>query len=172
MSAPGPLPGSYWVESGRLMAGKYPADKFFESETRRRIGKLLDAGITSFFDLTQEGELGEYAPLLSEEAGWRDVQASHRRFAIPDFSTPSRLQMRVILNALDAALTAGEMVYVHCWGGVGRTGTVIGCHLVRHGLSGAQALARIAELRGDNLSPETDEQRSMVLHWKENGLEP
>ena len=27
----------------------------------------------------------------------------------------------------------GRKVYVHCWGGVGRTGTVVGCYLVRQG---------------------------------------
>lgn len=35
------------------------------------------------------------------------------------------------------ALAAGQTVYVHCYGGIGRTGTVVGCWLVRHGLSGA-----------------------------------
>ncbi len=36
---------------------------------------------------------------------------------------------------------------MHCWGGVGRTGTVVGCWLVRHGLDDGDAIARIATLR-------------------------
>ena len=36
-------------------------------------------------------------------------------------------------------------VYVHCWGGIGRTGTTVGCWFVRHGRTGDQALAEIAE---------------------------
>jgi len=36
--------------------------------------------------------------------------------------------MHEILDTIDAALSAKRIVYVHCWGGVGRTGTVIGCH--------------------------------------------
>ena len=31
-------------------------------------------------------------------------------------------------------------MYLHCWGGVGRTGTVVGCWLVRHGRTGDEAL--------------------------------
>jgi hypothetical protein len=44
---------------------------------------------------------------------------------------------------------------------------VAGCWLVRQGLTGEQALARIAELRGDHEAPETEKQRAFVLNWKE-----
>ena len=75
--------------------------------------------------------------------------------------------MSDILDAIDAALRDGKTVYVHCWGGVGRTGTVIGCWLVRHGKTGDEALSQIAEwwwrgvqkVRRQPRSPET--RRSM-----------
>jgi len=38
-------------------------------------------------------------------------------------------------------------VFVHCWGGVGRTGTVVGCLLVDAGHDGQAALDRITALR-------------------------
>src|SRR3712207_6971239 len=41
----------------------------------------------------------------------------------------------------------GGLPYVHCWGGIGRTGTVVGCYLVEHGMDGEQAIAAIAEWR-------------------------
>lgn len=53
--------------------------------------------------------------------------------------TPTVDQMRAILDAIDRA--AGSIVYVHCWGGHGRTGTVAGCYLVRHGQDTRQSLA-------------------------------
>ena len=31
--------------------------------------------------------------------------------------------MQEILDAVDRALAAGRNVYLHCWGGIGRTGT-------------------------------------------------
>jgi protein-tyrosine phosphatase len=92
----------------------------------------------------------------------------YSRLPIPDYSIPSPSHMTAILDTLDAALAAGHSVYLHCHGGRGRTGTAIGCWLVRQGMAGEQALARIAELRGDHDSPETDEQRNFVLTWSEN----
>jgi protein-tyrosine phosphatase len=78
--------------------------------------------------------------------------------------------MTAILDTMDATLER-EVVYLHCWGGSGRTGTVIGCWLVRHGMDCDQALATIAALRretayGDRPSPESDEQRDMVRAWR------
>jgi protein-tyrosine phosphatase len=79
--------------------------------------------------------------------------------------------MTRILDDVDAALEAGGSVYVHCWGGIGRTGTVVGCWLMRHGLDGGDPLARIADLRrnlpaASVASPETLAQRTMVSAWK------
>jgi protein-tyrosine phosphatase len=44
-------------------------------------------------------------------------------------------------------IAAGRVVYVHCWGGKGRTATVVGCLLIDAGLDYDAAIARIAELR-------------------------
>ena len=78
--------------------------------------------------------------------------------------------MTSILETIDGVLAAGRAVYVHCYGGIGRTGTVVGCFLARHGMAGAEALEQIARWRertpdGWKRSPETDEQRQMVLNW-------
>jgi protein tyrosine phosphatase len=93
---------------------------------------------------------------------------------------PSSKLMTSILDTLDGALGVGA-TYVHCVGGRGRTGTVVGCYLVRHAArlmgandgqdAGTLALARIAELRAAQRvplaerSPETRAQREFVLGW-------
>ena len=79
--------------------------------------------------------------------------------------------MTRILDDLDAAIERGGVAYVHCWGGIGRTGTVVGCWLMRHGLEGDDPIGRIAELRRDVsgasvASPQTSAQRAMVRAWK------
>jgi protein-tyrosine phosphatase len=79
--------------------------------------------------------------------------------------------MRQILDDIDAALEDDRPVYVHCWGGKGRAGTVVGCYLVRHKLAAPDAaLARITELRQgiipSQASPETQEQCDFVRGWK------
>jgi protein-tyrosine phosphatase len=39
------------------------------------------------------------------------------------------------------------VVYLHCWGGKGRTCTVVGCLLIDGGLDYEAAIVRIAQLR-------------------------
>jgi protein-tyrosine phosphatase len=63
---------------------------------------------------------------------------------------------------------------VHCWGGKGRTGTVVGCYLTRHRIAaGSDLIKKIKELRKDtedfsDPSPETREQNNMVITWKKD----
>lgn len=139
----------------RLVAGPYPAPADVE--------RLRAAGVELFVDLTEKGEYG-IAPY--DSAG-----ARHVRFPIPDHGVPGGEEMKAILDALDAARADGTGVYVHCLAGAGRTGTVAGCWLVRHGLTGEEALVAIAERRGVACrpSPETPEQRALVLRWPPDG---
>lgn len=172
-SARGPIPNSYQLCDGRLIAGEYPGEHGHPA--RAKLVALLDAGVRTFIDLTEPHELEPYDALLAEEAASRGVTATHVRLPIPDFSVPrSTDAMRDILDAIDAALENGGGAYVHCWGGVGRTATVIGCHLVRTGMPADAALARVAELfqvmeKYDprRRSPETAEQEAYVRGWRE-----
>ncbi len=166
-----PIPDSYWVIPGKLAAGVYPGSRFFEEETRRRLSDLMVSGVNFFLDLTTPDELPPYEKLLQEQSGWLEKEASYRRMAVPDMQSPDEAQMVAILNTIDIGIRAKKVVYVHCYAGIGRTGTVIGCYLTRHGMPGAEALNTIALMRAglDNgwvRSPETDEQVEFVLNWE------
>jgi hypothetical protein len=169
---PLPIPESYWVIPGQFLAGEYPGT--WENErTRQRMDLFLEAGINTFIDLTAEGELIPYAPTLSEQAVVYSIPVAHQRFSIGDFGTPTIAQMQTILNILDNSLLNGRKVYVHCWAGVGRTGTTVGCYLVRHGLKGDEALSQLAswwqhvpKRTLHPRSPETDEQVKFIQAWK------
>ncbi len=62
--------------------------------------------------------------------------------------------MDAALADLRARIGAGECVYLHCWGGRGRAGTVGACALADlYGLSADDALARVQrafDTRGDD----------------------
>lgn len=164
-----PIPDAYWVIPNRLLAGEYPGSKQ-PDEARIKLRRFLDTGVTFFLDLTEAGELEPYAALLQEEADVRGRTAEHRRLAVCDGSAASPALMMRILDTMDAALEAGEVVYVHCWGGHGRTGAAVGCYLVRHGLTGEEALAEVRRLHATMAdhhipSPERPEQVALVRDW-------
>ncbi len=165
-----PIPDSYWVLPGRLLAGEYPGSKD-ATEARRKLDHFLAAGVTYFLDLTQPSELLPYAAMLQEEAAAAGRTTIHHRMPIPDQGTPSVAETKHRLDVIDAALADRHVVYVHCYGGVGRTGVIAGCFLVRHGMTGDEALAEIARLRqgtpdGYKRSPETPAQAARVRTWR------
>ena len=61
--------------------------------------------------------------------------------------------MRAILDLLHRETAVGRACYVHCWGGIGRTGTVIGCWLRESGLDGDAALAQVQRLYCRHMHP-------------------
>ena len=139
-----PHANCYWLIPGRLLAGEHPG-VVPGASVNATVDALLDAGVREFIDLTEEHEPPPlYAAALRERAGARGIAARHRRFAIPDCGVPSDALMRTILDAIHNALETENAVYVHCYAGVGRTGTVVGCFLREHGLSSADALAVLA----------------------------
>jgi len=169
-----PISESYWLQPGRFLAGEYPAAAYVE-RARERLVRFLETGINTFFDLTIPNELPPYYPILFVEADKRGIEVQHERFPILDHNIPPHSTMTAALDAIDSALQAGRNIYVHCWGGIGRTGTTVGCYLVRHGLTGEQALAQLAGLWKDvpkssyfPRSPETERQIQFVMRWKED----
>ncbi len=166
-----PIIESYWVEENRLLAGEYPGSHDPES-ARRRIAAFLEAGITAFIDLTDPHELAPYEGILQDEAKNYGIHVSYQRLPIRDMSVPTSDSMTKILNAIDQAINDGQCVYVHCWGGIGRTGTVVGCHLVRHGTANEKALEQVNQWYQTRpakpyhpRSPQTEEQVEFVRNW-------
>jgi len=165
-----PLPNSHWIEPGRLLAGEHPSGSD-DKATRKRLGKLIGAGIDCFLDLTEPGELESYEPLLAAVPGG-DV-ATYLRRPIRDHGVPqSEAGMREILAALDRALAEGRRVYLHCRAGIGRTNLVAGCWIASSSGDGEAALERLNRAWQDNARsrtwasiPETAAQADFVRRW-------
>ncbi len=167
-----PISESYWVKPGLFLAGEYPG-RYEVEQTRKRIDALIEAGFDTIIDLTKPNETTPYLRILQEQSHAYGVSMHHHRFPIGDFGLPTPELMDSILDQIDESLGAGRKVYLHCWGGIGRTGTTVGCYLVRHGMSGGQALEQLAtwwrqvpKSRIHPRSPETYEQVEFIRNWK------
>jgi len=172
-----PIRESYWVIPRRFLAGAYPGLRYDMEGTRKRLTAFLDAGFDTFIDLTSEGEYPDYLPILQEEAKAYERLIHHQRFSFPDFAVPAPEMMIAALDAIDTGLAEGRHIYLHCVGGIGRTGTTVGCWLVRHGMKPKEALLHLGKLYYSaeqstfmSHSPETEEQARFILNWTENGL--
>jgi ADP-ribosylglycohydrolase len=167
-----PFANCYWVVPGRLMAGEYPLNEDVE-ESAVRLQNLLLVGVTRFINLTAPLELSEYLEHLPLRFGGKPV--SMERYAIKDHATPLQPEaMTVILDRIEAALSAGDVVYVHCRAGIGRTGMVVGCYLARQGLNGDAALEQLNALWQDcgrasswPVVPESEAQEQFVRSYAE-----
>jgi ADP-ribosylglycohydrolase len=166
-----PIDNSYWIIPGRFLAGEYPRNHDHESSVTK-LHALTAAGVRVFIDLTTPLDgLLPYRDILLQ----LDPHAEYHAFPVPDMDTPlAEATTCDILDEIDLALASGKGVYLHCWGGVGRTGTLVGCWLARHGLDGDAALTKLGELwkrcpksrfRG---SPETQRQRDYIVAWRDH----
>ena len=136
----------WWVHPGQLMAGEYPG-ALGPDKAEDKIAVLLDAGIRTFVDLTTPSDgLEPYGPRLNAAAEARGLDVERLEFPIPDMHVREDGGYDEIVDAIQDSSERGG-VYVHCWGGVGRTGTVIGCLLADEGLGFDQIIDRFAQLR-------------------------
>ena len=172
-----PFKNAYWVEPGLLLAGPYPGDVSTE-QAEAKIRALADSGIGVVINLQPADEVNrEGASFPDLKSRLADLGIDCIRLPIRDMDVPAKADMSKVLDAIDHANALGKTVYVHCWGGHGRTGTVVGCWLRRHGLDGQQgALARMKEIRAaadiHAESPQTPAQRNLVSTWPSPDMIP
>lgn len=137
---------AWWVEPGCLLAGEY-AGHPDAARARQKVDLLIDAGVRTFVDLTTpEDRLEPYDHLVRAAADARRLELRHVMFPIPDMHVVEDDRYDEVARLIEEGLARGA-VYVHCWGGIGRTGTVIGCVLADEGLGYDEIIDRLATLR-------------------------
>ncbi|MGM9802735.1 MAG: ADP-ribosylglycohydrolase family protein [Muribaculaceae bacterium] len=118
-----PLHQSYYI--GRyLFAGEYPGDKYGEL-AEAKLKRMHHFGVRHFVDLTEEGELRPYHKLLPGDT-------TYLRFPIRDVDVPKSVEdVHQLIDKMEYLMQQDGYTYIHCWGGVGRTGTIVACYEAR-----------------------------------------
>ena len=154
----------HWVSGpwpGRLAVASRPrGGDWLEDE----IASWRRAGIdTVFSSLTPEEERDLD---LADEG--RQVRAHGMKFVsfpIPDRQVPSsETELSAGLEKVDADLSSGKNVVVHCRQGIGRSGLIAACLLVSKGLDPESSVRSVSAARGTPI-PETAEQRHWIDHY-------
>lgn len=130
---------SYRVDDN-VWAGEYPVWEWEQGARMRQLKLFTDFGINYFLDLTENGEMPPYAPFLTNNIG-------RHTFPIPNGCIPHSVKWVVdLFRIINGVLNKPETkLYIHCHGGVGRTGTIVACYYIY--FKGMPADNALAEMR-------------------------
>jgi len=89
------------VVPGQLLAGEYPKNMEDDAASRAKLAVLTKAGVNTFIDLTQAGELSPYAQWLDAES------QAYYRFPIWDVDIPDTSETTATFNEAVVCVIAG-----------------------------------------------------------------
>jgi len=149
--ANGPWPGKLAL-SARPRGGDWLEDE---------IAAWRGVGIDTVLSLLTPDEVKDL-DLGNEGQEVKRVGMKFLSLPIPDRQVPqSESQITATVEKLDADLSAGKNVVIHCRQGIGRSGLVAACLLISKGLSSGAAVESLTATRGTPI-PETPEQRRWI----------
>lgn len=166
----GPTPKSHYIwkskKKGNLCIGPYPGHAKTPEKHEKAVKILVDAGFSVFICLQTAAELRSfraYREVAKKVGPGTDFIFEH--YPIEDRKTISDVMVNKILNSIDKHLLSGRNVYVHCFGGAGRSATIACLWLARNfKLSASDAMSKNEFYYGFR---ESGEQMGKSLYSKE-----
>lgn len=149
-----PLPGRLGLTRapGRMAPGRSFDSDHRLAEDLEDLARLHRARL--LVTLVERRELSQLGDVrgAARRAGLRWVH-----LPIPDMWVPSRSAARRLVARILRSLEEGEDVVVHCWGGLGRAGTIAACVLVARGEEPRRAVALVRATRPGAVQTEAQE---------------
>jgi protein-tyrosine phosphatase len=151
----------YWVDApgpGRLAILPRPRGGDWLDDD---VQSLREEGVDVLVSLLEPHEVEEFE-LQGEAAACATQGIDFVSHPIRDHTAPPRFhETAALVRSLEARMSSGKGVAVHCFAGVGRSGTLAAAILLERGLPLDTVLERLALARGYPV-PETAEQHDWL----------
>jgi atypical dual specificity phosphatase len=141
-----------WIEESKLAAMGRPDDP-------AELAWLREQGIDLVITLTED-------PIRRDWLSDAGLLSLH--VPVDDMTPPTLEQVAQCVSAIQKAHENKMGVVVHCYAGRGRTGTILAGYLVGKGISTADAISRIRQLRPGSI--ETDEQEDVIAEFERSRI--
>ncbi|CAF3424189.1 unnamed protein product [Rotaria sp. Silwood1] len=171
-SARGPTNYSHWVIPKLLLASAYPGEKDPNAH-KLLVRKIIDAGVQVVVNIMEIEELKTFTPykdLMLQFAKEVNREIEFISFPIRDQSVHQDDQHVLdFCLGLGDRIKRGQVILVHCWGGHGRTGTIISIMIgILFNLNSEEAISMNRRLHDQRIrtngisSPETQSQIDQI----------
>ena len=150
--------------SGRIGLGRAPG---YGSDRFEDFKSIKEQEISKIYCLQEEDELqylgGE--TIVQREQSLKEFEIELIHSPIGDFRVPTPEQATMLSEMILKDVNEGKSILIHCMGGLGRSGTIAACTLVKYGLKPDEAINLVRKIRPGTL--ETDEQVGFVKGFGE-----
>ncbi|MDD4205689.1 MAG: protein-tyrosine phosphatase family protein [Candidatus Delongbacteria bacterium] len=149
--------------TGRIGMGRAPG---YGSDRFEDFRSIKAQGISKIYCLQEEDEL-QYLTNGEDDFEKRreyltSIGIDFVSSPIGDFRIPTVEQAHELTDMILNDVKSGKDILIHCMGGLGRTGTIAGCTLVRFGIAPEIAVMTVRTVRPGTL--ETDQQLEFVTN--------
>ena len=172
---------SNWLLDGQLMCGGYP-------ENEDDLRSILKAGVDVFICLQddrqiKEKSLQDYRVMVKEmvDDSWELGEVSFYKFPIKDGKIAKDVGVFKLCHIILDLVCRGKVIYMHCWGGHGRVGTIASCLLQiltpsevggdvsftwKEALEYNELMHSFRKVGSERKTPQTRIQFNQVMRWR------
>jgi protein-tyrosine phosphatase len=167
----------HWLIYDHILVGAYPytknrTSKIYVSDRLNHLRTLITLDLDVYVSLVEDHEIkkyGDYTKIVGE-------QKSNTLFLslpTPDNGVASDKEVSYLVNQIYHLYLCGKKIYIHCWGGHGRTSVISACllkYIYRYTTDEALDYVRLSHLsRGyhpDTIIPSTQKQIQQIHRYQ------